>query len=120
LGAPKQRLLWAGITVENPAYRETKYLEALAEPDTIVAISPALLAAQHSEQGEYGTFMKNDVARSRTDLSGHADNAASVLRELKKLHISLDEIAERLLSLRLRRQSDEYANALSRFPCLRS
>jgi transaldolase len=120
LGAPKQRLLWAGITVENPAYRETKYLEALAELDTIVAISPALLAAQHSEQGEYGTFMKNDVARSRTDLSGHADNAASVLRELKKLHISLDEIAERLLSLRLRRQSDEYANALSRFPCLRS
>jgi transaldolase len=119
LGAKKQRLLWAGTAVENPAYPETKYLEALTEPDTIMAIPPALLAAQHREQGEYRASRKNEGARRNLPgLSGNTDDAANVLRELKKLHISLDEIAERLLLLRLRRQADEYANALSRFPGL--
>lgn len=121
LGARKQRLLWAGTAVENPAYPEMKYLEALTEPDTILSISPALLAAQHIEHREYRASRKNDEARrSLPGLSGNTDNAAAVLRELKKLHISLDEIAERLMPLRLRRRADEYANALSRFPGLRS
>ena len=121
LGARKQRLLWASTAVENPAYPEMKYLEALTQPDTIMTIPPALLAAQHREQGEYRASRKNEGARRNLPgLSGNTDDAANVLREFKKLHISLDEIADRLLLLRLRRQADEYANALSRFPGLRS
>ena len=40
MGARKQRLLWESITIENPAYRETKYMQELIGADTIAAIPP--------------------------------------------------------------------------------
>jgi transaldolase len=105
MGAQEQRLLWAGTAVENPAYREMKYLDALTEPDTIMAMSPALLATRE-KYGERRKSTKNDsVPPSPYTRHEHAGDAAMVLSELRKLHISLDEIAERLLSSRLRRQA---------------
>lgn len=122
MGAQKQRLLWAGTTVENLAYRETRYLDALGEPNTIMSISPALLAAytQHAEQGpSRKSGWPSRSSRSPDSPHEYANNASVVLSELKKLHISLDEIAERLLSSRLKRQADACADTSSRFPGLR-
>jgi transaldolase len=103
MGARKQRLLWADTAVENPAYRETKYLEALAEPDTIAAVSPALVTAYKEYRKSAG-----NSGTSRNPHSPHenSNNTDIVLSELKKLHVSLDELAERLLSSRLKRQAD--------------
>jgi transaldolase len=103
MGARKQRLLWADTAVENPAYREMKYLEALAEPDAIAAVSPALLAAYE----ECRASRKNHGAsRNLHGPHENANNTDIVLSELKKLHISLDELGERLLSSRLKRLAD--------------
>jgi hypothetical protein len=103
MGARKQRLLWADTAVENPAYREMKYLEALAEPDTIAAVSPALLAAYE----ECRASRKNHAAsRNLHGPHENTNNTDIVLSELKKLHISLDELGERLLSSRLKRKAD--------------
>jgi hypothetical protein len=118
MGARKQRLLWAGTTVENPAYRETRYLDALAEPDAIMAISPALLTAYTVHREHEASRKSGGPSRNPDSLHGNTDDAAIVLSELRKLHISLDEIAGRLLSSRLKRQADAYADVLSRFPGL--
>ena len=100
MGARKQRLLWADTTIENPAYIEMKYLEALAEPDTIAAVSPPLLAAYKEYRSKNG-----DASQNPRSPRENADNAGIVLTDLKKLHISLDEVGEALLSSRLKRHA---------------
>jgi transaldolase len=100
MGARKQRLLWADAAIENPAYHEMKYLEALAQPDTIAAVTPALLAAykENRKSGGNGGASRNPHGPHR-----NAGDTDIVLSELRKLHISLDEIGEALLSSRLKR-----------------
>ena len=85
-GARKQRLLWAGTAIENPAYRDVKYIEALIGPDTVTTISPATLAAFR------------DHGRVRDSLQENAENATVLLSTLKTLRISLNDIASKLLS----------------------
>jgi len=54
-GARTQRLLWASTGTKNPAYSDTKYVEALIGPDTINTVPIETLNAYrdhgHPEQG---------------------------------------------------------------------
>ena len=52
-GARVQRLLWASTGTKNPAYRDTKYVEALIGPDTVDTLPRATLEAFR----DHGTAM---------------------------------------------------------------
>ena len=95
-GARKQRLLWASTAIENPAYRDVKYIEELIGPDTVTTISPATLAAFR------------DHGRVRDSLQENAANAAILLSTLKTLRISLDDVASKLLSERIKQFNAAY------------
>ena len=85
-GARKQRLLWASTAIENPAYRDVKYIEELIGPDTVTTIPPVTLA------------LFRDHGRVRDSLQENTANSAILLSTLKTLRIPLDDIASRLLS----------------------
>jgi transaldolase len=85
-GARKQRLLWASTAIENPAYRDVKYIEELIGPDTVTTIPPVTLA------------LFRDHGRVRDSLQENTANAAILLSTLKTLRISLDDIASKLLA----------------------
>jgi transaldolase len=44
-GARPQRLLWASTGAKDPAYSDTKYVDALVYPDTVTTLPPATLVA---------------------------------------------------------------------------
>lgn len=83
-GAQRQRLLWAGTSIENPAYRDVKYIEELIGPETVTAISHVTLAAFR------------DHGRVRNSLQDNAASAPMLLSTLKTLRISLDDIVSKL------------------------
>ena len=105
MGARKQRLLWESITIENPAYRETKYMQELIGADSIAAIPPDMLAVYKELRQNGGENLQENIAE-----------AALVLGTLKKLHIPLAGIADKLQSSRLRQLGDAYAQYLTLLP----
>jgi transaldolase len=84
-GAQKQRLLWASTGIENPVYRDVKYIEGLIGPDTVTAITHATLSAF------------KDHGRIRGSLQENMTSASVLLSTLKTLRISLDDIGGKLL-----------------------
>lgn len=65
-GAHTQRLLWASTSTKNPAYSDTKYMEALIEPDTINTVPVETLNA-YRDHGHPEQTLDRDVHKA-TDL----------------------------------------------------
>lgn len=103
-GARKQRLLWASTGIKNPAYRDTKYIEDLIGPDTVITVPPATLAA-FRERGRVRPSLREDAA-----------SAAALLSTLKTLRISLDDLAGKLLSNGVRQFSAAYEKLIHAIP----
>jgi transaldolase len=83
-GARPQRLLWASTSSKNPAFKDTKYVEALIGPDTVNTVPMETLEA-YRDHGD-------PESRLEIDLEG----ASSVLAQLRHAEIDLSQLTQQL------------------------
>ncbi len=83
-GARTQKLLWASTSTKNPAYSDTKYVEALIGPDTINTIPVETLNAYR------------DHGHPEQTLDQEVHKAHQMLNELSVVGIELDAITQQL------------------------
>jgi transaldolase len=83
-GARTQKLLWASTSTKNPAYKDTKYVDALIGPDTINTVPVETLNAYR------------DHGRPEQSLDQEVHRAYHLLDELSSVGIDLDVITQQL------------------------
>lgn len=83
-GAKPQRLLWASTSSKNPAFKDTKYVEALIGPDTVDTVPLETIVA----------FRDHGVAENT--LEQDLDQATAVLDKLKAIGIDIDKVTQQL------------------------
>jgi len=83
-GAKPQRLLWASTSSKNPAFKDTKYVEALIGPDTVDTVPLETIEA----------FRDHGIAANTLE-QGLAE-ATSILEKLKAAGIDIDQITQQL------------------------
>jgi len=83
-GAQPQRLLWASTSTKDPAYSDTKYVEALIGPETVNTMTPETLAAYR------------DHGRPAVRIRDAIDEAEDVSAGLLDIGIDLNDVAEQL------------------------
>ena len=83
-GAQVQRLLWASTSSKNPAFKDTKYVEALIGPDTVDTVPLETIEA-FRDHGIAANTLENDL-----------DKATETLERLKKGGIDIDKITQQL------------------------
>jgi transaldolase/transaldolase/glucose-6-phosphate isomerase len=83
-GAQPQRLLWASTSSKNPAFKDTKYVEALIGPDTVDTVPLETIEA----------FRDHGVAANT--LEQGLDTATEILAKVKAAGINMDEITQTL------------------------
>ena len=83
-GAKPQRLLWASTSSKNPAFKDTKYVEALIGADTVDTVPLETIEA----------FRDHGVAANT--LENGLDKATETLNRLKEAGIDIDEITQKL------------------------
>ncbi|MFA6083345.1 transaldolase [Mucilaginibacter sp.] len=83
-GAKPQRLLWASTGSKNPAFKDTKYVEALIGPDTVDTVPLETIDA----------FRDHGIAANT--LEDGLEEATAALAKLKELGIDLDQITQQL------------------------
>jgi transaldolase/transaldolase/glucose-6-phosphate isomerase len=83
-GAKPQRLLWASTSSKNPAFKDTKYVEALIGPDTVDTVPLETIEA----------FRDHGIAENTLELD--TDKATATLEKLASVGISIDEITQKL------------------------
>jgi transaldolase len=84
-GAHHQRVLWGSTSSKNPAYSDIKYVEELMVKNTVNTMPENTLLA----------FMDHGAVKDA--LSLRSEEAAEVVRELKSVGISVDEVCAKLL-----------------------
>jgi len=97
LGANKQRLLWASTSTKSPAYRDTMYVEALIGRETVNTIPPATMDAFRDHGEVTPDAIESDV-----------EGARAILGELKLQGISLDLVAEELVTDGVKQFADAF------------
>lgn len=85
-GARVQRPLWASTSTKNPAYPDTKYVDALIGPNTVNTVPPQTLDAFR------------DHGKPRESLTESTAQWLGYLRELDALGIRLDAVCDKLLA----------------------
>lgn len=83
-GAQPQRLLWASTSSKNPAFKDTKYVEALIGPDTVDTVPLETIEA----------FRDHGILADTLGLD--LDKATETLDRLKKGGIDIDKITQQL------------------------
>ncbi|WP_448698583.1 transaldolase [Mucilaginibacter sp. AW1-3] len=83
-GAKPQRLLWASTSSKNPAFKDTKYVEALIGADTVDTVPLETIEA----------FRDHGIAANV--LEDGLDKATEALDRLKKAGIDIDKITQQL------------------------
>jgi transaldolase len=83
-GAKPQRLLWASTSSKNPAFKDTKYVEALIGADTVDTVPLETIDA----------FRDHGVAADT--LEEDLDKATEALERLKAAGIDIDKITQQL------------------------
>ncbi|MDB4920343.1 transaldolase [Mucilaginibacter sp.] len=83
-GAKPQRLLWASTSSKNPAFKDTKYVEALIGADTVDTVPLETIEA----------FRDHGIAANT--LEQGLDNATAILDKLKTAGIDIDAITQQL------------------------
>lgn len=83
-GAVPQRLLWASTSSKNPAFKDTKYVEALIGPDTVDTIPLETLEA-YRDHGDPASRLEDDL-----------DTATEILEKIKAVGIDIDAITKQL------------------------
>ena len=83
-GARTQKLLWASTSTKNPAYSDTKYMEALIGPDTINTVPVETLDAYR------------DRGHPEQTLDQEVREAYQLLDSLSSVGIDLDAVTQQL------------------------
>jgi len=83
-GAQPQRLLWASTSSKNPAFKDTKYVEALIGADTVDTVPLETIEA----------FRDHGIAANT--LEQGLDSATAVLEKIKAAGIDIDAITQQL------------------------
>ena len=83
-GAQPQRLLWASTSSKNPAFKDTKYVEALIGADTVDTVPLETIEA----------FRDHGIAANV--LEDGLDEATATLDKLKGAGIDIDKITQQL------------------------
>ncbi len=83
-GAQPQRLLWASTSSKNPAFKDTKYVEALIGPDTVDTVPLETIEA----------FRDHGIAANT--LEQGLDKATEILNRVKAAGINIDDITQTL------------------------
>jgi transaldolase len=83
-GAKPQRLLWASTSSKNPAFKDTKYVEALIGADTVDTVPLETIEA----------FRDHGIAANTLETG--LDKATETLERLKKAGIDIDKITQQL------------------------
>jgi transaldolase len=83
-GAKPQRLLWASTSSKNPAFKDTKYVEALIGADTVDTVPLETIEA----------FRDHGIAANT--LEQGLDTATAILDKLKAAGIDIDAITQQL------------------------
>lgn len=83
-GAKPQRLLWASTSSKNPAFKDTKYVEALIGPDTVDTVPLETIEA-FRDHGIVANTLENGL-----------DKATETLERLKKAGIDIGKITQQL------------------------
>jgi len=83
-GAKPQRLLWASTSSKNPAFKDTKYVEALIGADTVDTVPLETIEA----------FRDHGIAANT--LEEGLDKATETLDRLKAAGIDIDQITQQL------------------------
>jgi transaldolase/glucose-6-phosphate isomerase len=96
-GARTQRLLWASTSAKDPAFKDTKYVEALIGRDTVDTMPPETMDAFR----DHGEVEADGVAH---DIEG----ARATLAELRKLGVSFDAITAELVEDGVRQFADAF------------
>ena len=84
-GAKPQRLLWASTSAKDPALPDTFYVTALAADDTVNTMPEATLLA-FGQHGAVGDLLTADAA----------DDAESVIADVEKAGVSVDDLGATL------------------------
>jgi transaldolase len=82
--ARTQRLLWASTSTKNPAYKDTKYMEALIGPYTINTVPVETLSA-YRDHGNPARTLDQNVSK-----------AYKSFEDLKSVGIDLDAVTQQL------------------------
>ena len=83
-GANAQRLLWASTSSKNPAFKDTKYVEALIGPDTVDTVPLETIVA----------FRDHGIAANT--LEQGLDKATEALARVKAAGIDIDKLTQQL------------------------
>jgi len=83
-GAKPQRLLWASTSSKNPAFKDTKYIEALIGPNT-VDTAPLETIEAFRDHGVAGNNLEKDL-----------DKATAMLDKIAGAGIDLEAVAKQL------------------------
>jgi len=83
-GAKPQRLLWASTSSKNPAFKDTKYVEALIGPDTVDTVPLETIEA----------FRDHGIAADT--LEQGLDKATETLERVKAAGIDIDKLTQQL------------------------
>jgi transaldolase len=83
-GAQTQRLLWASTSSKNPAFKDTKYVEALIGADTVDTVPLETIEA-FRDHGILADTLGQDL-----------DKATETLNRLKAAGIDIDKITQQL------------------------
>ena len=100
-GAKTQRLLWASTSTKNPAYKDTMYVEALIGRDTVDTFPPATMEAFRAHGQVVCDAIEKDVTLAR-----------SMLDELKRQGIVLNELTDQLVKDGVRKFDDAFDELL--------
>ena len=100
LGAKPQWLLWASTSVNNPAYRDTQYVEELIGPQTVNTVPDATLVA----------FREHGIAEQSLDQE--IDAASEQLLAISALGIDLEQVGQDLQTAGLSQFETAYADLL--------
>jgi len=79
--------LWASTSTKNPAYRDVVYVEELIAPHTVDTMPPATIDAFRDHGEVRGATAKQDVDRSRRDVTMLAElgiDLADLTRQLEE------------------------------------
>ena len=100
-GARPQRLLWASTSTKNPAYSDTKYVEALIGPDTINTLPLETLAAYR------------DHGQPHARLTEAVEQAQATLRQLGEVGVDFPGATAQLETEGVAKFSTSYDSLLT-------
>ncbi len=100
-GARTQRVLWASTSTKDPAYPDTKYVEALIGPDTINTL-PIKTIEAYRDHGNPAPRLEENLDLAHANLSG-----------LARFGIDLDDVTRQLEDKGIKSFEESYDSLIS-------